>query len=326
MRNLLQYAPNTIRVVALGLVVGNAVIAVTLKATADTSREGLRSLGRSMLRYADGRTMNSVRSLSLNGLETRFATGSTTDSVRQVMDFYAARCREVDGQMSAQVRERLPAGSSGRPLPADFDDTVSVNEAVTMIRFVTDTEGMLVCFDAGRGRVDYVEFINRVRQAVERGDVTGAADFRYVYASRLGAGDRTTHVAGFWTEGSAINPGRMFPESGDAPGRAVPSLPRPAGLRRTLSAYERGTPYSYSMFAGATPSGQVEQQLRRDLVAQGWTFVPINPRGARQVGAVRPGEHLLSFERGPANVMFHVTAEGGRTSVVQFSEEASAIR
>jgi hypothetical protein len=326
MRNLLRYAPNTIRVVALGLVVGNGVIAVALKAAADTSREGLRSLGRSMLRYSDGRAMSNVRTLSLNGLETRFATGSTTDSVRQVMDFYAAKCREVDGQMSAQVRERVPAVSASRGLPADFDDAVSVNEAVTMIRFVTDTEGMLVCFDAGRERVDYVDFINRVRQAVERGDVTGAADFRYIYASRLGASDRTTHVAGFWTEGSAINVGTMFPATGDAPGRAVPALPRPSGLRRTLSAYERGTPYSYATFTGTTAPAQVEQQLRRDLVAQGWTYVPFNPRGARQAGAIGAGEHLLSFERGPANVMFHVTSERGQTSVVQFSEEASPIR
>lgn len=326
MRNLLQYAPNTIRVVALALVVGNAVIAVTIKATADTSREGLRSLGRSMLRYSDGRTMANARTLSLNGMNVRFATGSTPDSVRQVMDFYASKCREIDGQMSAQVRARIPAGPTAGTLPTDLRETVDVNEAVTMLRFVTDTEGMLVCFDAGRERVDYVEFINRVRQAVERGDVTGAADFRYIYASRLGRNDRTTHVAGFWTERSPINVERMFPTAGDAPGREVPSLPRPQGMRRTLSAFERGTPYSYSVFTGRTPAEQLENQLRRDLVAQGWSYVPYNGQAARRVGALPAGERLLAFERGAANVMFHMSAEGGQTSVVQFSEETAPIR
>lgn len=318
MKNLMQYVPNTIRVLAVALVVGNAVVAVTLKAAADTSRESLRSFGRSMLRYSDGRTLSNVRTLSLNGMNVRFATGSTPDGVRQVMDYYAAQCRELDGQMSTQVRARVATGT----MPAELRDNVDVNEAVTMMRFVTDREGYLICFDAGRERVDYVEFINRVRQAVERGDVTGAADFRYVYASRLEDSDRSTHVVGMWTERSPINIGRMFPDSGDAPGRAVPGLPRPQGLRRVLSGYEVGQPYSYSVFTGRTALPVLESQLRRDLVAQGWTHHALR----QQRAGMRPGEMLLSFERGSESVMFHLLHERGETTVTQFSEEGSPIR
>ncbi len=107
MRNPLRHAPNATRILALGLIVGNVVLAVAVKAAADSTTSNLRAFGRSALRYSDGRTMNQTRTIALNGSEVRMATGSTTDSVRQVMDFYAAQCREIDGGLSAQVREHL---------------------------------------------------------------------------------------------------------------------------------------------------------------------------------------------------------------------------
>lgn len=323
MRNLMTYAPNAIRVLAVAFVAGNITLAVAVKAGADSTREGLRSFGRSVLRYADGRTLGQTRAVSFNGAEIRVTAGATNDSVRQVLDYYAARCREIDGGMSAQVRQRMESrGVRSGTLPREFTDTLDVNEAGTLLRFTTDTEGMLVCFDAGRQPTDYAQFIQRMIRSVESGNLTGSADFRYVYATRPNPNSTATHVVGFWTENSALNVQQMFPSSGDAQGRSVPGLPRPQGLRRVLAAYEHGTPFSYSTFVGRTSSAAIEAQLRRDMVAAGWQVLV----GNRSAMSLRPGEHLLSFERGRESVMFHVTHERGQTSVVQLSEEAAPIR
>jgi hypothetical protein len=320
MRNPLRHAPNVTRVLALGLIVGNVVLAVAVKAAADSTTQNLRAFGRSVLRYSDGRTMNDVRTITLNGAEVRMATGSTRDTVRQVMDFYAARCREIDGGLSAQVREHSPFRHElRRHLPADFNDFMDVNEAATMVRFVTDTEGFIICFDVGRERVDLNQFVTRVIDAMQHGDLTGASDFRYVYAQRP-AGDSTTSVVGFWTERSNLNITRMFPTEGDAPGRAVPGLPRPVGMRRVLNAYESGTPLSYTTFVGTTAIAQLESQLRRDMVSQGWQFFPLRR------SPLRAGEHFLAFERGRESVMFYLSRDGESTWVVQFAEEATPIR
>lgn len=324
MRNLMTYAPNAIRVLAVAFVAGNVTLAVAVKAGADSTREGLRSFGRSVLRYADGRSLNQTRAVSFNGADIRMVTGSTRDSVRQVLDFYAARCREIDGGMSEQVLDQVQRRTGRRAftLPREVTDTLDVNPAGTLIRFTTDTEGMLVCFDAGRQPTSYAQFIQRMVRAVESGNLTGAADFRYVYASRLDTNSESTHVVGFWTENTALNIPQMFPTTGDAQGRAVPGLPRPQGLRRVLAAHERGTPYSYTTFLGRTSSAAIEAQLRRDMVSAGWQLLSTR----RSDLQLRPGEHLLNFERGREAVVFHVTHDRGETSVVQLSEEAAPIR
>jgi hypothetical protein len=320
MRNPLRHAPNATRLLALGLVVGNVVLAVAVKAAADSTTSNLRVFGRSALRYSDGRTMSETRTLSLNGADVRMATGSTRDSVRQVMDFYASQCREIDGGLSAQVREHSPFRNEIRTqLPEGLRNFMDVNEAATMIRFTTEGEGFIVCLNVGRERVDMNQFITRVMNAIQRGDLTGASDFRYVYATRP-SGDQTTQVVGFWSERTNMNLTQMFPSAGDAPGRAVPGLPRPQGMRRVLSAYESGTPQSYSTFVGTTPTATLESQLRRDLVAQGWQFMPLRR------SPTRPGEHLLAFERGRENVMFYLSQDRESTAVVQFAEEAAPIR
>lgn len=320
MRNPLRHAPNVTRVLALGFAVGNIVLAVAVKAAADTTTTNLRAFGRSALRYSDGRTMNQTRTIALNGAEVRMATGSTTDSVRDVLGFYAQQCREVDGGLSAQLREHSPFRQEVRSrLPSELNDFMEVNEAATMVKFMTDTEGFLVCLNLGRERVDVNQLITRIVTSMQRGDLTGAADFRYIYVQRP-AGDRTTNVVGFWSERSNMNLTTMFPNEGDAPGRTVPGVARPAGMRRVLTAYESGTPHSYTTFVGTTPTAQLETQLRRDMVASGWQFMPLRRT------PMRAGEHLLAFERGRENVMFFLSRDENSTAVVQFAEEGAPIR
>ncbi|MDP3276819.1 MAG: hypothetical protein Q8Q09_16585 [Deltaproteobacteria bacterium] len=293
---------------------------MAIKAAADTSREGMVAVGRSMLRYSDGRALSQARTLSLNGARLKFSTGSTPDSVRQVIDHYAADCRRNDGQLGEQFRSMLPAlrERSQAPAPAtpDFAETA---DSFTMFRFSGDSEGMLFCFDVGTARMDLREFSRRLEQVAATGDLSKVGNFRYVFASRATPSDRSTHIVGFWGDGSPVNVTTMFPATGDAPGREVTGAARPTGLRRMFNAYEVGVPYSLSMYSGTVPIGRVEDQLRREMVSNGWQLIPHNHQ---QAG--RPNERLFVFERQNNNLTYFLNQEEGITQVVQFAEEGSA--
>jgi hypothetical protein len=322
MRNLLQYAPNAFRVGTLALCVGNAVLAVAVKVNADTGREGMLNFGRSLLQYVDGQALSRTRTLSLNGAQLKFATGTTNDSVEHVANFYARGCNGRSGGLGEQVQEFLRQADR-----AQQSTGAAANEIgeipFTTFKTVADSEGIVFCLDMGAQRVSMAEFLARIRRATETGDLSAVGGFRYVYISRDSTPNARTHVVGYWSDGSAsLNLTRMFPVTGDAPGRDVPQLPRPAGLRRTLSAYELGTAYSYNVYEGFTPRARVEEQLRTQLVRDGWTLIPLrHPRTRENL----QGQNLLTFERGAANVMYVLGEENGRTSLATFAQEASAI-
>ncbi len=322
MRNLLHYAPNAVRVATLALCVGNAVLAVAVKVNADTGREGMLNFGRSLLQYVDGQGLSRTRTLSLNGAQLKFATGTTNDSVETAANFYARACNGRSGGLGDQVHEYLQQAESAQRSLGEAATEVT-ETPFTTFKTVTDTEAIVFCLDMGSQRVAMAEFLARLRRATETGDLSAVGGFRYVFISRDTAPNARTHMVGYWSDGSgALNLTRMFPPTGDAPGRDVPQLPRPTGLRRTLSAYEVGTAYSYNVYEGRTPRARVEEQLRTQLVRDGWTLIPLRHPRTREA---LHGENLLTFERGSANVMYVLGEDQGRTSLATFAQEASAI-
>lgn len=322
MRNLLQYAPNAFRVATLALCVGNGVLAVAVKVNADTGREGMLNFGRSLLQYVDGQALARTRTLSLNGAQMRFATGTTTDSVEAAANFYARACNGRSGGLGEQVQEFLQQANRAQASQSGHSEAIG-EIPFTTFKTVADSEAIVFCLDMGSQRVSMAEFLARIRRATESGDLSAVGGFRYVYISRDSTPNARTHMVGYWSDGSAaLNLLRMFPPSGDAPGRDVPQLPRATGLRRTLSAYELGTAYSYNVYEGHTPRARVEEQLRTQLVRDGWSLIPLrHPRTRENL----QGQNMLTFERGGANVMYVLGEEHGRTTLATFAQEATAI-
>lgn len=60
----------------------------------------LMDLGGRMMVYAEARHQDAPRDLVLNGQTLRFSSGTTGHTTQQVLDYYQARCAEVDGALT----------------------------------------------------------------------------------------------------------------------------------------------------------------------------------------------------------------------------------
>jgi hypothetical protein len=109
----------------------------------------------------------------------------------------------------------------------------------------------------------------RLTAFAESGDLARVGGLRYVYAR---ATDEGTHFLVFHTDES-LNIYEMFPQTGDAPGRDVPGLPRPEGARRFMSAWEEGDPHAITMYATTRQSAdELRGWYREALPGAGWTL------------------------------------------------------
>jgi hypothetical protein len=256
-----------------------------------------------MMRYADDRAMGPVRRMEINGAQLEFATGTTDDSVRTVLDHYARRCASRSGRVDEQLAEIAHrANANGAP------STGEGQSSLTTIRHSTDNQGYVACLDVGETRLTVEEIQRRVESFVRTGNLTDVGRMRYLYAERSSTG--RTRFLGFWTD-NEINVTRMFPTTGDAPGEDPADVPRAPGLRRLLQASEVGEQYSMSIFAGAAPRERVEQHYRTEMPRHGWTLIPM--RGGQP--DLR-GQSMLTFEKGATTVsLVFDTTSGGQTNV-----------
>lgn len=294
-RRLARYLPNVLRLAAFAATVSVVLGVVTVRAAAQNVREGMLSLGREMMRFADGRAMTPVRTLALNGARVEFATGSTTESVTRVLDWYQARCAQHSGGMDRvldAVRERLPT-----PLRPDAE---GMAQRASTLREGTDRAGFVACLDLGTAQtVTPEEILRRVSTFTRTGNLADVGGLRYLYAERTASGG--THMVGFWSDGE-VNVTRMFPSTGDAPGDDPEDVGRPpVGMRRVLSAREEGEPYGMTVYAGNTPRPQVESHYREAFQRAGWSLVPAAPHDPSAGDPDLGGQTLLAFERGPTS-------------------------
>jgi len=299
----LKYLPNVLRLGAFCLFVSCVLLVFTMRAFAHNVNEGMLSLGAEMMRYADRQALGPVRRMEINGAQLAFATGTTSDSVTQVLDYYARRCASRSGAVSEQLAEIANrAHTSGAAV------ATPESAPLTTIRHGSDRQGYVACLDVGNTRLTPEEILRRVQTFARTGNLTDVGRMRYLYAER-GTGGRTRFI-GFWSD-SEVNITRMFPTAGDAPGEDRADVPRAPGLRRLLHAYEVGQQFSMSIYAGASPREQVEQHYRAEMPRHGWTLIPM--RGGT---TDLRGQTMLTYEKGATTMtlIFDRTA-GGQTSV-----------
>lgn len=223
--------------------------------------EGLYSLGAEMMRYDGARRQDAPRQLVLNGQTVHLSSGNAERSLTSVLDFFEARCSEVDGaiveQTEAAIRQygRSPRAPAGDPAP--------------VLREERNGRGFVACLDLGRQSLSATEILDRVRRYNASGDVHDIGDVRYVFAE----GDaRSTHFVALWTDGS-FNLRQMFPEVDDAPGTDPRDAPRPPGARRALHAFERGQPESLTVYWSRQTDSELESHYRASLPRNGFRIV-----------------------------------------------------
>ena len=288
-RNVVEYLPRLARVGALLVVVfGGVFFFVGHRAKADI-HEVMLGFGAQMMRYDGADRQGTPRQIYMNGERMVLATASTTNSLDAVLDYYEQRCMKRDGGLEQQL---LRASGATRPgaLPVD-------ERAIdTTIRHDTGSRGYVACLDMGEGAVSIGELTQRLTAFADTGNLGEVGHLRYVYVT-----DEITkrHIVTFWTEES-FNIAKMIPKTGDAPGRDVDGLPRPAGSRRMLSAWEEGQPQSLTVYTFAQ-QGQaaLETFYRAELPRRGWTVKSPRDLSAGRLG--RPAElddvHVLGAER-----------------------------
>jgi hypothetical protein len=147
-------------------------------------------------------------------------------------------------------------------------------------------EGFVACVDTGAHHLPAPDLFERIERFGRSMDLADVGDFRYVFARSFG---ERTHFIALWTDGS-FSVSRMFPGSGDAPGRDAPGIPRPPDARRALSFYEADVPQTMTMYVGSPKSpAELADYYREALGDERWEL--LNEEA-------RENQTTLVYERG----------------------------
>jgi hypothetical protein len=248
--------------------------------------DGFFDLGAQMMRYSQARHQDAPRDLMLNGQRIRFSSGTANKTAREVLDFFEARCQSVDGELMEQVETAR----------AEHPDQHEVDEGASpVLREESGTSGYVACLDMGAEDVSVIELGERLRRFGTTGDVHDVGDARYVFVEQYEReGQTRSHFVAMWTNGS-FNVNRMFPAEGDAPGRDIEGIARPPRSRRLLSSWERGEPYTISVYQTRDDEAELESFYRSALFRDGWSLLDTeSPEGPRTIVAEQ-GDRMVTI-------------------------------
>ncbi len=269
-----------------------AVTACALAALSYTARASVGELaldaGAEMMRYADADQRDAQRTLVLNGLRLHVGSGGTRRAPRDVLDAFHARCRERSVRFDARLPDDPGANAHTaklRTLPLDG-----------VLRLDDGERGYVACLDLGGRRLSPNELLDRTRRFLAGGDLAEFGDLRVVFVERHGT--RTNYLA-LWTDGP-LPLWRAFAADGDVPGKDPDGVPRPAGLRRVLSAWQADAAPTLTAYrADATSVPELRARYQRFLESQGF-----------RVEALASEAHALVASRGERWVLLTFVADG----------------
>lgn len=241
--------------------------AVVLGATllgAAPARADVRNL-LSWLRHGQPETPQTLgksppRLVELNGFPLHLQIGRSTESPRQVVDFYQRSCAR--------------AHKSAGPPP--------------LLRRDGEDASLLVGVDGDGEEV-------RRRMAASRQHFIHTAPLCMVYAHA--AGDATDFMA-VWSE-TPLPPRVLSPSTqDDAPGYDIAGVPRPAGARRSFNLVEPSMGYIIVAYVSAEQPEVAFREAVNQLVSEGFASDGAMGRAAADAGRLllsldRPGQNLL---------------------------------
>lgn len=255
------------------LVVLVVLVASCLRSAHARLGEALLGFGDQLVKLQDLKANSAPRQLNINGLSMGVLTLSTKLDVAAALDRFQMQCRQRGGlQVPPALANKL--GPARTPFDATFRQEGS-------------SEGVLACIDSGHP-LSLDELTERLAALRDSGDLAALGELRYVFARRSGG---TTTLLVFWTDGSAPLL-KMFPPTGDAPGRDPDDVPRPEGGRRVLSATEHGAPYHLTLYkAGGQSTEALLNWYRRALDVRGWQTA--SGGSATSLRAQRQGRNVV---------------------------------
>ena len=281
-------APRVLRVIALlAVIYGTIFVAFGYRARADV-REVMLGMGAQMMRYAGTDRQDEPRAIYLNGQQMMLATATTSHPLKDVLDFFEARCHEHDGNFSAEI-SRMPEYARAawtKPARGLLDSTVRIDG---------DHRGVVACLDTGKSHLTIEELGARMADFSRTGDLGSVGLLRYAFVERERG---ETHIVTFWTDDHFVVR-EMFPAAGDAPGRDLSDVPRAPDSRRLLSAWEANQPQSMTVYALSSKSrDDLKGFYATALPKTGWHVT--DPESAQNRGHSAPPQHtkVLTADKG----------------------------
>lgn len=292
---------------------------VSVRAARAQVHEGMRHLARQLMPYAEGAVMEAPRRVELNGQSLLLSVGTTQDGVPAVLDWYERQCARRSGHLTETMRQQLSERSTPMEVAAFNAAWLASGQqsrAAEVLREGDEQEGYLACIDTGsEASVTSDEYLRRVRQFLDTGDLAHIGGLRYAYVTR---GSTGTRIVTFATDGH-FNLLGMFPAAGDAPGSDVPTLARYPNMRRIISASEERDANTLGVYTVRAPMSDVRDFYRRTMVTRGWQLLDL-PRDRRLPADVEAHrDHTQAFIRQDGTLYLVFDQAEGLTSMMALS-------
>jgi len=293
---LKAYAIGLFRAGFVGTVIVALVIIGGLSSAEAHLGESLVAFGDELAKWTTGKVNSKEGLLALNGVSIHRVTVATPLSVNETLDRLQQVCTERGGLENPEAS--LKRNSSLSKAPSKLPDSTYRHEAMN--------QGVLACIETDRA-LTVAELARRLRDFERTGNLASVGKLRYVLARREAG---VTSLLVLWTDGDAPLL-RMFPESGDAPGRDVPDVPRPVGSRRLLSAADQNSPYAVTVYRSEASSlASVREWYGRELPSKGWLVSRTKDENALLVRRAGRTVLIRSAAKNPGSVT---------TSIVELS-------
>jgi hypothetical protein len=242
-----------------------------------------------------------AEALLINGQRFQHLVDVRDGQPAQLLDQVQAECARERGGFGEALAQLAEAAARSGAAPAS-----SLRQGV--LRSELGGRGMIVCF-AGAGGGGLAAFAEQLAELLRSGRLGALGRVRYVYAELIAPG--RSRVSALWTDES-LDPGAMFPSTGDVPGSDSPWIPRPPASRRTLSATAEGTPFTLLGYASQLPPPELQRFYAQRLAELGF-----------QPAAAAPEATAYQRPDG-AQLFLSLFAEGGATQVTMIESRAGA--
>jgi len=247
--------------------------------------DDLMGMGASLMAFADEEHTDGPRALSINGETVHLVSGSSPESLADVLDAFEAVCLEHDAQFRQQVTELYAANPN-------LERREALDAFRPSLRRMAGDRGTIGCLDLGTERRSAGEILDAATEFNRTGDLSVLGNMRYLFAQEADGG-RTQYVA-LWTEGE-FHVDRVLPGAGDAPGEDLATIPRAPDAVRALYAHEVGRDDRFVIYQDSSMSEwELEHFYRTELATGGWDVMDTREEGAEQqtVVAMREGHQV----------------------------------
>lgn len=282
-----------LRVLGISTLMLTLVVGFSIRRADAQLKETILGFGRQLAGIQAFSSPAAPRSLYVNGLEIKTVTVATKLGVKDALDRFQGLCHspgQVD--LPKEVTHKLQGTETGSTL----------NQA-GVVRRETNIDGYLGCVDLGE-KLTGAGLVSRLLELGKTQNLRSLGQLRYAMVQRTAD---TTTLKVLWTEGD-MKFNELFPKTGDAPGRDLPSLPRPPDSQRILSTEVVGLPFGIASYRveGKTRATVLES-YRTLLSNQGW-----------KLGNMR--NRVFQAERAGRRVLVSVTEPRARRLMVTVSD------